>query len=180
MINAYRCTEESNMKTLSEYLSQYAAYHRDPRNVTTHLVGIPLIVLSGCVLLSRPVLAAGGYALSPAVAVALCMLAFYFALDVGFGLIMTGFLALALTCAAWVAAQSTGLWLTLGVGGFVLGWVIQFIGHYYEGRKPAFLDDLTGLLIGPLFVLAEVLLRCGLRRELRPAVHPRTDEGPTG
>jgi uncharacterized membrane protein YGL010W len=26
--------------------------------------------------------------------------------------------------------------------------VIQFIGHWYEGRKPAFVDDLIGLLVG--------------------------------
>src|SRR3546814_9523920 len=34
------------------------------------------------------------------------------------------------------------VWLGSGLGMFVLGWVIQFVGHYYEGRKPAFVDDL--------------------------------------
>ncbi len=27
---------------------------------------------------------------------------------------------------------------------FVIGWAIQFVGHHYEGRKPAFVDDVTG------------------------------------
>jgi len=49
----------------------------------------------------------------------------------------------------------------------VLGRVIQFIGHDFEGRKPAFVDDLMGLIIGPLFVVAELGFLLGLRLELR-------------
>ena len=56
---------------------------------------------------------------------------------------------------AWSAAQTTGTWLALGIGLFFVGWVIQFIGHIFEGRKPAFVDDLIGLVVGPLFVVAE-------------------------
>ena len=40
---------------LVQSLARYAAYHRDRRNVATHLVGIPMIVLAVEVLLSRPV-----------------------------------------------------------------------------------------------------------------------------
>ena len=42
------------MKNLVEHLSQYASYHRDPRNIATHFVGIPMIVVAVTVLLSRP------------------------------------------------------------------------------------------------------------------------------
>jgi uncharacterized membrane protein YGL010W len=59
----------------------------------------------------------------------------------------------------------------------VLGWLIQFVGHYYEGRKPAFVDDLMGLAVGPLFVVAELAFLLGLRSELREAVELRA--GPT-
>jgi uncharacterized membrane protein YGL010W len=59
------------------------------------------------------------------------------------------------------------------VGGFFIGWVFQFIGHYFEGRKPAFVDDLVGLLIGPLFVVAEVLFLLGLRKDLESAIEAR-------
>jgi uncharacterized membrane protein YGL010W len=48
-------------------------------------------------------------------------------------------------------------WLGWGLGFFVVGWIVQFIGHYYEGRKPAFVDDLTGLLVAPMFVVLEAL-----------------------
>ncbi|MNT74574.1 hypothetical protein D3C72_2134020 [compost metagenome] len=60
---------------------------------------------------------------------------------------------------------------------FVVGWVIQFVGHHYEGRKPAFVDDVTGLIIGPLFVVAELGFLLGLRKEVEHAVEERA--GPT-
>ena len=49
------------MKTLVDHLAQYAAYHRDRRNIVTHFVGIPMIVLAVTVLLSRPGLLLGGF-----------------------------------------------------------------------------------------------------------------------
>ena len=42
------------MKTLVDHLAQYAAYHRDRRNIASHFIGIPMIVLAVAVLLSRP------------------------------------------------------------------------------------------------------------------------------
>ncbi|CAB3800183.1 hypothetical protein LMG27177_04749 [Paraburkholderia fynbosensis] len=53
----------------------------------------------------------------------------------------------------------------------MIGWVFQFIGHVaYEHRKPAFVDDVIGLLIGPLFVLAEAMFGFGWRPDLREAI----------
>ena len=64
------------------------------------------------------------------------------------------------------------------VGGlFVVGWVIQFIGHYYEGRKPAFADDNVGLLVGPMFVVMEMLAPTGLFKDLMAAIERHA--GPT-
>ena len=65
-------------------------------------------------------------------------------------------------------------WLIVGVGGFLVGWVIQFVGHYFEGRKPAFLDDVMGLAIGPLFVVAEVLFMLGAYPALKQQVEERS------
>jgi uncharacterized membrane protein YGL010W len=32
---------------------------------------------------------------------------------------------------------------------FVVMWILQFIGHNIEGKKPSFLKDLRFLLVGP-------------------------------
>ena len=65
------------MKSLVDHLSQYAAYHRDPRNIASHFIGIPLIVVAVAVLLSRPEWSVGGLWLSPAVLLALFSAWFY-------------------------------------------------------------------------------------------------------
>ena len=54
------------MRTATDLLSQYAAYHRDRRNIVSHLVGVPLIVFAVGVLLARPALTMGGLAITPA------------------------------------------------------------------------------------------------------------------
>src|SRR4029079_1180473 len=48
------------MRSTVDLLSQYAAYHRDRRNIATHCVGVPLIVFAVGVLLARPSLGVGG------------------------------------------------------------------------------------------------------------------------
>ena len=151
------------MKTLVEHLSQYAAYHRDTRNILSHFVGIPLIVIAVATLLSRPQWAA----ISPALVLMVASAVFYLRLERRLGLLMTVLMGLAVWLGYRLAALSTGLWLGWGVGLFVLGWVIQFVGHYYEGRKPAFIDDVTGLIVGPLFVVVELGFLLGWREDLR-------------
>lgn len=162
------------MKSLTAQLTQYAEYHRDPRNILTHLVGVPMIVLAVVILLSRPVWwhlgGAAGVPLTPALLVAVVSCVFYVLLDVRYGVCMALVLALMLTAGQWIAWHSTAYWLSAGIGLFLVGWVIQFVGHYFEGRKPAFVDDLVGLAIGPLFVLAEIGFGLGLRREVQHAV----------
>ena len=80
----------------------------------------------------------------------------------------------------WLATQSDRRLKgrhSLAAGLFAVGWVIQFIGHLFEGKKPAFVDDLVGLLIGPLFVMAETAFLLGLRNDVREAIEAKA--GPT-
>ncbi|HWT38370.1 MAG TPA: Mpo1-like protein, partial [Paraburkholderia sp.] len=79
------------MRTLTDQLAQYAAYHRDRRNIATHFIGIPLIVLALAVLLSRPAwtLAALPFTVSPAWLLFGLSVIYYFVLDVPLGLMMT-------------------------------------------------------------------------------------------
>ncbi|TDY20404.1 putative membrane protein YGL010W [Paraburkholderia sp. BL6665CI2N2] len=168
------------MRTLTEQLTQYAAYHRDRRNIATHFIGIPMIVLALAVLLSRPafVVDAWPLTLSPAWVLFVAATLYYLVLDVPLGVMMAFVSALCVAFGQWTATQSTLMWLVIGVGLFLVGWVFQFIGHVaYEHRKPAFVDDVIGLLIGPLFVLAEALFGFGWRPALRAAIEAQA--GPT-
>jgi uncharacterized membrane protein YGL010W len=165
------------MKTLEQQLTKYAAYHRDRRNIATHFVGIPMIVVAAATLLARPAWMMGGIAVSPALVVTAATVIFYLALDVRYGVVMAGMMGASWWGATRLATQSTAVWLTVGIGLFVLGWAIQFVGHAFEGKKPAFVDDIVGLLIGPLFVLAEAGFALGLRNGLREEIESHV--GPT-
>jgi uncharacterized membrane protein YGL010W len=41
----------------------------------------------------------------------------------------------------------SGLW-EISLGLFVFGWILQFIGHYFEGKPPEFLKDWRFLFVG--------------------------------
>lgn len=163
------------MKTLIDQLSNYADYHRDPRNIVTHYIGVPMIMQAVVILLARLQWGAlGGVPISLALLAAVAAAVYYWRLDGRYGLFMSVLLAAMLALATPIAAQPMGNWLAWGLGLFALGWVIQFIGHYWEGRKPAFFDDVMGLLIGPLFVAAELGFALGLRKEVQAAVEQRS------
>jgi len=156
------------MKTLTDHLTMYAEYHRDKRNIATHFVGIPLIMLSITTLLSVPALSfsAGGLQLSAAIVLALLSCLFYLRLDLAFGLTMTALMTgMVLGGEAIVRAMPEQA-VAVGVALFVIGWIFQFVGHYWEKRKPAFVDDLVGLLVGPMFVAMEMLALLGLFKAL--------------
>lgn len=166
------------MRNATDLLVHYATYHRDRRNIATHFVGIPLIVFAVGVLLARPSLALGPLTLTPGWLVWAAASLWYVTRGLpGLGLAVAAATAALVGLGHTAAAGSVGQWLACGLGAFVLGWVIQFVGHYYEGRKPAFVDDLRGLLVGPMFVVAELLFALGRGRELLATIERRA--GPT-
>jgi uncharacterized membrane protein YGL010W len=161
-----------------DLLKQYAEYHRDRRNILTHFVGVPMIVFAVGVLLARPTFMVGGLALTPCWVLFAVVAAWYLTRGhLGIGLATTLGMGVLMLLAHRVSGGSTASWLAWGVGFFVVGWIIQFIGHYYEGRKPAFADDLVGLLVGPMFVVLEMLAPLGLFKGLMASVESHA--GPT-
>ena len=158
-------------------MAQYAAYHRDRRNIATHLVGIPLIVTAIGLFLVQPLagsftLAWGLWALSSLWYLTRGALLLGWATVLANGLCM----ALAHGLAAWAQGKGWTAW-SVGLVLFGLGWVFQFVGHALEGRKPAFVDDVVGLLVGPMFVVGEVLMAWGMLAPLRERIE--AEAGPT-
>ena len=160
-----------------DLLAQYAEYHRDRRNIVTHFIGVPMIVFAVGVLLARPALAGRPGAVAGVGGVRARRRLVPDARRIALGVAVSLAGAVLIALAHPVAEGGTGAWLAWGVGFFVVGWVIQFVGHYYEGRKPAFADDLVGLLVGPMFVTAEALFALGMARPLLDEVERRA--GPT-
>lgn len=164
----------SLLRPALDLMVQYARYHRDRRNIATHFVGIPLIVLGVGVLLGRGNLAGISLAWW---AWALAAAWYLTRGNLVLGLATSAGNALLMWAAQPLALVSVAHWLGWGLGLFVLGWVIQFVGHWYEGRKPAFADDMVGLLVGPMFVVGEWLFAAGWGREMLAEIERQA--GPT-
>lgn len=165
------------MDNATRQLVQYAHYHRDPRNIATHYIGIPLIVFGVSALLARVQWETAGLVISADWVVWALATAWYLTLGQrALTLSTAGALAGLVALAHPLGTAPLGAWLGWSLGCFVVGWVFQFIGHFWEGRKPAFVDDLRGLLIGPMFVVAELCFALGMAKALQATIE--TNAGP--
>lgn len=152
-------------------LAQYASYHRDRRNIATHCLGVPMIVCAFGALLAHPVFATfQGWAVTPSLLGATAVTLWYVRRAGLLGVLTSAVFCALFALGVWLAGPDVSGWLRWGLGQFALGWLIQFIGHYFEGRKPAFFDDLRGLLVGPMFVVAELLFALGFLRRQRAEI----------
>ena len=160
------------MKTIEDQMSFYAAYHQDARNKATHFIGVPAIMLSLFIPLAWIRFEAGGVTITAAMVFAAVVLIYYFFLDVPLALAM-----LVITAAlVWIGHQIAALgsmqgWIWFAVL-FVGGWILQLVGHGFEGRKPALADNLFQIFVAPIFLAAEVFFALGYK----PALHQRVSQ----
>ena len=138
------------MNKLDSLLTQYAESHQNRTNVRIHKVAVPTILF--CILgLLWPVQPAG----IPLACVASGgFLLFALSLDRPLAALLALELA-AFNLALWQLYAHVPMGVGLAAVGtlFVLAWVLQFVGHHIEGKKPSFLNDLLFLLVGPLWTL---------------------------
>jgi uncharacterized membrane protein YGL010W len=148
------------MKTLKQWLDEYSASHLNPVNKRLHWICVPTIVFSiWCALSAIPV---GNARINPASVVALLALAYYvfiswrlaIGIALGFVVMYTGVIYLHALMGPSIVAAAAAI--------FVAAWIGQFIGHHIEGAKPSFFKDLQFLMIGPLWLLADLYRRLGI------------------
>lgn len=166
------------MKTVEEQLSSYKSVHFNKRNIKTHFVGVPLIVWAVTVLLSINTfsleLAGQTITYTPAIIFFTLSMLYYLKLHIKLGLGMLVYTVINIYLASLVADMENAVWI--GISAFVIGWVIQFIGHIYEKAKPAFFDDIMGLAIGPLFLMSEIYFMLGFEKKLEKSITPMAIE----
>jgi uncharacterized membrane protein YGL010W len=161
------------LKTLEDQMSTYAAYHQDARNKATHFVGVPVIILSLFIPLAWIRIPLGDFALTGAMLFAGVVVAYYFVLDVPLALAMLATTALLVWAGDAIAQQGTAIGLAWFFILFVGGWALQLVGHAYEGRKPALVDNLFQIFVAPIFLAAEVFFALGYKPKLHEEVQRR-------
>jgi uncharacterized membrane protein YGL010W len=163
------------MKTIEDQMAFYAAYHQDARNKATHFIGVPAIMLSLFIPLAWIRFDASGVTLS-AMLFAAVVLIYYFLLDVPLALAMLVVTGVLVWIGDSIAALSTAqAWSWFAVL-FVGGWILQLVGHGYEGRRPALADNLFQIFVAPIFLAAEVFFALGYKPNLHGRVQQRALE----
>ena len=133
-------------------LAMYAAYHRDRRNQLTHHVGVPLIVFALLLALTQiPLGDVRGFPLDAATIFLGVLLLTYTAAVPVTGIFTAMFYGIVFGLVLRVAAQSEAVIWTATGAAFVTGWIIQFVGHAFEGRRPALTVNLLQIFMAPPF-----------------------------
>ncbi len=147
------------MQKIESLFADYAAYHQTAGNKIFHRLGIPMIMLTLIGMLVRvPLFTAGGVRVDLAMVLIAASTIYYLVVEWRLAMVM-----LAISIGFYFLGAAMPMWLNVTL--FVLGWIFQFIGHsVYEKRQPAFTRNLVHLLVGPLWIL----------NDLVPVVKPQT------
>jgi len=137
-------------ETLRRHFADYGAFHTTRGNRACHSLGIPLIVLASLSLLARvPLVAAYGFTLTLAEAMIALFVLYFLTLDRTLAAMML-LAYLALDAAGRLVSPAWAIAL------FVLGWILQGLGHWvYEKKSPAFFRNVVHLAVGQLFLVAK-------------------------
>lgn len=161
------------MKSFIEQAKGYQSYHTKPITVATHLIGVPLVILSlmiliGCIKVIIP----GVMATDLAWLLTACVMFYYFCLEWRLALATLPLMIVLL----WIAylfnyAGPSKIAMMAFAVTFVAGWIFQLAGHWFEGKRPAFIDNFSQSLIAPLFIVAEILFKFGFLDDLKKKIN---------
>ncbi len=157
-----------------EQLAMYAAYHRDRRNRLTHHIGVPLIVFSLLLALTQvQVMRIEDFPLTGAAIVLGLLLLGYIAAVPLIGVLTAIFYGAVYSLVMKIAGDAPQAVWTVAGAGFVVGWIFQFVGHAFEGRRPALTVNALQAFMAPPFLIAEMLFAAGFEKDLEASLQKR-------
>jgi len=155
------------MKSITQWLEEYGVSHKNKTNKIIHYLCVPTIYMTVFGLLwSIPFpIADMPMWINWSTVIAIPAMFFYFSLSFTVGLGMTLLSALVVAFLQWwqLTMADTMSVLVMSVLVFVIAWILQFVGHHVEGKKPSFIKDVQFLLIGPAWILCFVYKKLNIR-----------------
>ena len=154
------------MSKVERLLDEYRESHQNETNQLIHNIFVPLIFLSAIgmlwdVKLPVELTFLQGESLNVAMIVAVAVFAYYLALSFA---VSIGIMAVTLVgmLACYFYTGTTSVWV-ISLAVFVVSWIMQFVGHKIEGKKPSFLKDIEFFLVGPMWVLTKLYNKLGIK-----------------
>jgi uncharacterized membrane protein YGL010W len=155
-------------------LTDYVEYHRDPRNGLMHVFGIISLFLAAVLPLSQWPVPAFGAPVTVATIMVVPVLIYWLVLDAAIGTAILFAAVVLLATAAMIVRVASGpvVW-SMTAALIVVGVTFQVVGHrVFERRQPALMDNPSHLLLGPMFVMAKLLIAFGFRQDLARIIAP--------
>lgn len=138
------------MRRVDLLLDEYGKSHQNKTNVAIHAIAVPAIffVTLGLLWTIPTPEIFDRFKITWAHVLVIPTLWYYFKLSGPIGAAMTLLVIASFACIKLlIMAEISVLIFCLAL--FVVMWILQFIGHHIEGKKPSFLKDLQFLLVGP-------------------------------
>lgn len=161
------------MQSFVEQAQTYAEYHQNVITRYTHLAGVPIIILSLMILFGFiKIVMPGVFEISLACIITLAVLIYYYRLNWQLALALTPILLILLWFShlfSHYGPTKLGVWAFIIT--FIVGWGLQLYGHFIEGKKPAFMTNLSQALIAPLFLTAELFFMAGFMKPLKEQIY---------
>lgn len=142
------------MREIDRLMDHYSDSHQNKANILIHAIAVPSIYLVTIGLIwSIPTFSLmADMNVTWAHVLIIPTLMYYFKLSGPIGAAMTILSLVVFMFLGWLETSLVGtgysVWqfcLLL----FVIMWILQFVGHKIEGKKPSFFEDLRYLLVGP-------------------------------
>jgi uncharacterized membrane protein YGL010W len=163
------------MRNIEKLINEYGESHQNKTNKLIHWLCVPsiffsIVALVWCIPLG-PLenLSIENYKyINWATISIFFVFIYYFMLSPKLTIGMVIFSILCLFLTNWIENKiltdnlDISLWI-ISVSIFVLSWIIQFIGHKIEGKKPSFLKDVQFLLIGPAWLMHFIYQKLNIR-----------------
>ncbi|SDQ05149.1 Uncharacterized membrane protein YGL010W [Chryseobacterium soldanellicola] len=156
------------MRKIDLLFAEYSESHRNATNKFIHWICVPLIFWTILGFISLiPSKSIGFRYIGEISYVSLAAMAlvtvFYMRLSFLIGLIMIFIMTLMESFAYGINIRfKENSWIVY-LAVFIVTWILQFVGHKIEGKKPSFLKDLQFLLIGPIWLLSFILKKLGIK-----------------
>ena len=155
------------MRRIQSWLDDYGESHRNHANKLLHWLCVPVIVwcvvgFLWCIPIPRA-FPAEMPMVNWASLTVLAAFIYYAQLSVPLALGALPIFAAMLWSVERLAASGSSILLGTCTVLFVIAWIGQFIGHSIEGKRPSFFKDVQFLFIGPLWLLADLYRRLGVR-----------------